>query len=97
MNCPACNKAISWKYIGRYTNWFFKRLINDCPHCHLQLIFIKIPLRLFNVGTLLMFTALLNYLSFDIQWFSEISAFFGLLCVTYSLSVKKLKVARISR
>lgn len=97
MNCPACNKTISWKYIGQYTNWCFKRLINDCPHCQLKLIFVKAPLRIFNLGTLLIFSAALNYFLLNIEWFSEITSVVGSLCIIYSLTLKKLKVARVSR
>jgi hypothetical protein len=97
MKCPACEKTISWKYIGQYTNWYFKRLINECPHCQLKLIFIKAPLRIFNISTLLIFSAAINYFLINIEWFSEVTGVLGLLFITYSLNLKKLKIARISR
>jgi len=97
MKCPACKNKISWLSIGKYTNLFFKRLIDDCPHCHLKIILIKVPLRVMNVGLLCLVGALFSSLFLTESYLTSLLFTTALACFLYTGVANKLKVARISR
>jgi hypothetical protein len=97
MQCPSCKEKISWSMIGRYTNWYFKRLIDDCPHCHLKLILIKLPLRTLNLAMILILSSGVSFLLFGSSMLSGALALLSLSCILYVATANKLKVARVSR
>ena len=97
MQCPSCNEKIAWSLIGRYTNWYFKRLIDDCPHCHLKLILIKLPLRTLNFAMLMLLSSGASFLLFASSRLSAALALLSLSCFLYAALANKLKVARVSR
>jgi hypothetical protein len=97
MRCPACKNKISWRSISTYTNWYFKRLIDDCPHCHLKLIFVKGPIRTLNVAVLLLFGCIISYFLFSDAFISGGLGVLALCCFLYVSAQEKLKVARVSR
>jgi endogenous inhibitor of DNA gyrase (YacG/DUF329 family) len=101
MNCPSCSHKISWKKISLFTNFYTKRLKGDCPACGTKLIFIKWPIRLFNIASLLLTAGLasLNIEAIEVfeqeaqisTWLLTFSGIFYLLVA----KSKKLKVAKI--
>jgi len=97
MICPACKNKISWLSIGKYTNWFFKRLIDDCPHCHLKIILIKTPLRVMNLGLIFLVGSLFSSLFLTVSYLTVLLFSTALGCFFYTCVANKLKVARISR